>query len=291
MYKFIQPTARVLGSGALALALAAGGSSAFGSESAQAAFNRALEAFGARQQMADPLPDIEPGLAVEVQDLVMMNLAPDYGGVVGYWWSVASSQEMVVSSLLENMFTSSGATLDLAAGAEQVAHLGWMLRVRPQGIGTVDEAAPWYESFSELIPAVVIRDRLLAPEQKGDWSAMTITNAGVRYLVLGMPWQFGKEEGATLLGARLEALLADNAGEKLAEASVLFAARDASGMINELRAKLSARGRFLRGSDLLWLGPTGPGVSLGVTGRLSADFSTLLGQRRIVFAIRSPDST
>ena len=141
MYKFIQPTARVLGSGALALALAAGGSSAFGSESAQAALNQALEAFGARQQMADPLPDIEPGLAVEVQDLVMMNLAPDYGGVVGYWWSVLSSQEIVVSSLLENMFTSSGATLDLAAGAEQVAHLGWMLRVRPQGIGTMDEAA------------------------------------------------------------------------------------------------------------------------------------------------------
>ena len=291
MYKFIQPTARVLGSGALALALAAGGSSALGSESAQAALNQALEAFGARQQMAHPLPDIEPGLAVEVQDLVMMNLAPDYGGVVGYWWSVASSQEMVVSSLLENMFTSSGATLDSVAGVEQVAYLGWMLRVRPQGIGTMDEASPWYESFSELIPAVVIRDRLLAPEQKGDWSAMTITNAGVRYLVLGMPWQLGKEEGVTLLGARLEALLADNAGEKLAEASVIFAARDASGMINELRAKLSARGRFLRDSDLLWLGPTGPGVSLGVTGRLSADFSTPLGQRRIVFAIRSPDST
>ena len=100
MYKFIQPTARVLVSGALALALAAGGSSAFGSESAQAALNQALEAFGARQQTADPFPDIEPGLAVEVQDLVMMNLAPDYGGVVGFWWSIAWSRGLVGAARL-----------------------------------------------------------------------------------------------------------------------------------------------------------------------------------------------
>jgi len=291
VYKLIQRTARGLGSGALALALASGGLSAFGSESGQAALSQALEAFGSRQQMAEPLPEIAPGLAVEVQDLVMMNLAPDYGGVVGYWWSVASNQEVVVSSLLENMFTSSGATLDLSGGADQVAHLGWMLRVGQKGIGVMDEATPWHEFFSELIPAVVIRDRLLTPEQKGDWSAMTMINTGVRYIVMGMPWQITKEKGVALFGAPLEALLADHSGQKLAGATAVSTTRDTSGMINQLRERLSARGRFLRGSDLVWLGPTGPGVPLGETGRLSADFGTPLGQRRIVFAIRSPGST
>ena len=289
MYKLIYPVSGVLGFGMLALVLAAGAPSAFGSEGGQAAVSQALEAFESRQQMVNPLPAIEPGLAVEVQDLVMMNLAPDYGGVAGYWWSVASDQEIVVSSLLENMFTSSGATLELGGGAEQVAHLGWMLRVRPQGIGTTDEATPWYEFFSELIPAVVIRDRLLTPEQRGDWSAMTMVNTGVRYLVLGMPWQIAKEEGATLLGARLEGLLADPAGNRLAEGTVVSAGREASSVIKALRAKLSARGRFLRGLDLVWLGPTGSGVPLGMTGRVSAEFSTPLGQHRIVFAIRAAD--
>ena len=161
----------------------------------------------------------------------------------------------------------------------------------PQGIGAMDEATPWYESFSELIPTVVIRDRLLAAAQKGDWSAMTMINTGVRYLVLGMPWQITKEERATLFGAPLEALLADDAEKKLAEASILSAGGKGSGRINQLQERLFARGRLLRGSDLVWLGPTGSGVPLGEVGRLTANFSSPLGQRRIVFALRSPDST
>ena len=291
MYKIRYPIVRVLGSAALVLAIATGASSASGSEIGQAAVDQALEAFQSRQQMVHLLPQIDPDLAVEVQDLVIMNLAPDYGRVAGYLWSVASNQDMVVSCLLENMFTSSGATLDLSVGADQVAHLGWMLRVGKKGIGAMDEVTPWHESFSELIPTVVIRDKLLASEQKGDWSAMTMINTGVRYIVMGMPWQIRKEDGVTLFGAPLEALLEDNSGQKLTGATAVYTTRDMSGVINLLRERLSARGRLLRSADLLWLGPTGPGVSLGVTGRLSADFSTLLGQRRIVFAIRSPDST
>ena len=290
MYKLSYPIVRVLGSGALALVIATGAPWASGSEIGQAAVDQALEAFQSRQQMVHLLPQIDPDLAVEVQDLVTMNLAPDYGGVAGYWWSVASNQDMVVSCLLENMFTSSGATLDLSRGADQVAHLGWMLRVGQKGIGAMDEATPWHESFSELIPTVVIRDELLASEQEGDWSAMTMNNTGVRYIVMGMPWQITKEEGVTLFGGPLEALLADHSGEKLAGARAVSTTRDMSGMINQLREKLSARGRLLRSADLVWLGPTGSGVALSGTERLSADFSTPLGQRRIVFAIRSAGS-
>ncbi|HCL93272.1 MAG TPA: hypothetical protein DIC24_01485 [Gammaproteobacteria bacterium] len=271
--------------------IATGAPLASGSEIGQAAVDQALEAFQSRQQMVHLLPEIDPDLAVEVQDLVMMNLAPDYGGVAGYWWTLASNRDMVLSCLLENMFTSSGATLDLSGGAEQVAYLGWMLRVGQKGIGAMDEVTPWHESFSELIPTVVIRDKLLASEQKGDWSAMTMINTGVRYIVMGLPWQITKEEGATLFGVPLEALLADNSGQKLAGAMAVSTTRDTSRMINQLRERLSSRGRLLRSADLVWLGPTGSGVALGETERLSADFSTPLGQRRIVFAIRSPGST
>ena len=47
--------------------------------------------------MVHLLPQIDPDLAVEVQDLVIMNLAPDYGACGEVLWSVASNQDMVVS--------------------------------------------------------------------------------------------------------------------------------------------------------------------------------------------------
>ena len=292
MYKLIYPTTSYFRATAraLLLVLVIASGSAFGSEKGQGALNQALEAFNTRQQMADPLPEMETGLAVEVQDLLVMNLAPDYGGVVGYLCSAAADQEMVVSVLLENMFTSSGATLDTAQGSEQTVQLGWMLRVRPEGIEIVDAASPWYEYFSELIPVVIVRDSLLGQEQQGDWSAMTMVNAGVRYLVLGMPWTIAKGEGAAILATPLEAMLMDNGGKTLAKGSSLSGDREALGVIKELRAKLSARGRSLRASDLVLLGPMGSGATLGAVGRLTAKFSTPLGDRRIVFAARSPDS-
>jgi len=292
VYKIIYPTASYVRATArallLGLVMAAG--SAFGSEKGQGALNQALEAFTTRQQMADPLPEMEAGLAVEVQDLLVMNLAPDYGGVVGYLCSAAADQEMVVAALLENMFTSSGATLDTAPGSEQTVQPGWMLRVRPEGIETVDAASPWYEYFSELIPVVIVRDSLLRQEQQGDWSAMTMVNAGVRYLVLGMPWTITEGEGAAILAAPLEVMLMDNEGKTLAKGSSLSGGREALSVIKELRAKLAARGRSLRASDLVLLGPMGSGAPLGAVGRLTAEFSTPLGDRRIVFAARSPDS-
>ena len=292
MYKVIHPTASYFRATArallLGLVMAAG--LAFGSEKGQGALNQALEAFTTRQQMADPLPEMEAGLAVEVQDLLVMNLAPDYGGVVGYLCRAAADQEMVVAALLENMFTSSGATLDTAPGSEQTVQPGWMLRVRPEGIETVDAASPWYEYFSELIPVVIVRDSLLRQEQQGDWSAMTMVNAGVRYLVLGMPWTITEGEGAAILAAPLEAMLMDNEGKTLAKGSSLSGGREALSVIKELRATLGARGRSLRASDLVLLGPMGSGAPLGAVGRLTAEFSTPLGDRRIVFAARSPDS-
>ena len=292
MYKLIYPTTSYFRATApaLLLVLVIASGSAFGSEKGQGALNQALEAFNTRQQMADPLPEMEAGLAVEVQDLLVMNLAPDYGGVAGYLFSAAADQEMVVSVLLENMFTSSGATLDTAKGSEQIVQLGWMLRVRPEGIETVDAASPWYEYFSELIPAVIVRDSLLTQEQQGDWSAMTMVNAGVRYLVLGMPWVIAKGQGAVILTAPLEAMLMDNRGKTLAKGSSLSVDREALSVIKELRTKLSARGRSLRASDLVLLGPMGSGAQFGAVGRLTAEFSTPLGDRRIVFASRSPDS-
>ncbi|MCP4951254.1 MAG: hypothetical protein GY922_05340, partial [Proteobacteria bacterium] len=51
-----------------------------GANAGQEALEQTLEAFTARQKMTALLPELNAGVAIEVQDLLLMKLAPDYGG-------------------------------------------------------------------------------------------------------------------------------------------------------------------------------------------------------------------
>ena len=252
----------------------------------QEALAQALASFTAREQMASPLPDLGASLAIEIQDLLVLNLAPDYGGVAGYLCERAGDGETVVAPLLENMFTSSGATLYEAQGADQIVQLGLLVRVRPEAIPEADAASSLQGYFSELIPAVIVRDQLLSKEQTNDWAAMTAVNAGVRYLVLGEPWPIPPSAGVDILSASLEATLTDKAGEALTEGKGLAGNQKAGHAVLELQQRLASRGRTLRAGELLSLGPVGPAVVLGGIGRVTARFRTALGKAQIVFALR-----
>ena len=119
----------------------------------QEVLEQTLESFAERQKMTTLLPQLDASVAIEVQDLLLMNLAPDYGGVAGYLCELAADGRTVVAPVLENMFTSSGATLYGAKGSEQSVQLGWLLRVRGEVAGNVGAAPSVHGYFSELIPA------------------------------------------------------------------------------------------------------------------------------------------
>ena len=261
-----------------------------GANAGQEALDQTLEAFTARQKMTTLLPELNASVALEVQDLLLMNLAPDYGGVAGYLCELAADGRTVVAPVLENMFTSSGATLDGATGSEQSAQLGWLLRVRGEAVGSVGTAPSVHEYFSELIPAVIVRDRLLREEQQDLWAALTVVNAEVRYLILGTPWSISETGGDEFLNGPMEAGLVDRGGEILTSGVGLLGNRELLSAVTELQELLAARGRTLRGGDLVLLSPVGPDVVLGAIGRVTAYFRTTLGERRIVFAMRSPGS-
>ena len=259
-------------------------------DAGQEALEQTLESFAARQKMTTLLPQLNASVAIEVQDLLLMNLAPDYGGVAGYLCELAADGRTVVAPVLENMFTSSGATLYGAKGSEQSAQLGWLLRVRGEVAGNVGTAPSVHGYFSELIPAVIVRDRLLREKQQNLWAALTVVNAGVRYLILGAPWSISESDGGELLNGLMEAGLVDRGGEILTSGVGLLGNREPLSAVAELQELLAARGRTLRAGDLVSLGPVGPAVALGGIGRVTARFSTVLGGRRIVFAMRPPAS-
>ena len=250
------------------------------------ALARALASFVTREQMASRLPELGASLAIEIQDLLALNLAPDYGAVAGYLCERAGDGETVVALLLENMFTSSGATLYGAKGSDQAVQLGLLVRVRSEAIGDADAASSLQAHFSELIPAVIVRDQLLSKEQTNDWAAMTAVNTGVRYLVLGEPWPIPPSAVADFLSAPLEATLTDKAGEALTEGKGLAGTQKARHAVWELQQRLASRGRTLRVGELLSLGPVGPAVVLSGIGRVTANFRTALGEGQIVFALR-----
>jgi 2-keto-4-pentenoate hydratase len=252
----------------------------------QEALARALASFATREQMASPLPELGASLAIEIQDLLALNLAPDYGAVAGYLCEQADDGETVVALLLENMFTSSGATLDGAKGSDQAVQLGLLVRVRSEAIGVADAASSLQTHFSELIPAVIVRDQLLSKEQTNDWAAMTAVNTGVRYLVLGEPWPIAPSAVADFLSAPLEATLTNKAGEVLTKGKGLAGNQKARHAVWVLQQRLASRGRTLRAGELLSLGPVGPAVVLSGIGRVTANFRTALGEGQIVFALR-----
>ena len=279
-------TRRFLAFGVLFL----GAISIVSADAGQEALEQTLESFAARQKMTTLLPQLNASVAIEVQDLLLMNLAPDYGGVAGYLCELAADGRTVVAPVLENMFTSSGATLYGAKGSEQSAQLGWLLRVRGEVDGNVGAAPSVHGYFSELIPAVIVRDRLLREKQQNLWAALTVVNAGVRYLILGAPWSISESDGGELLNGLMEAGLIDRGGEILTKGLGLLGNREPLSAVAELQELLAARGRTLRAGDLVSLGPVGRTVALGGIGRVTARFSTVLGGRRIVFAMRPPAS-
>ena len=267
-----------------------GATSIAGADAGQEALEQAIESFTARQKMTTLLPELNASVAIEVQDLLLMKLAPDYGGVAGYLCELAGDGQTVVAPVLENMFTSSGATLYGAMGSEQSAQLGWLLRVRGGAVGGVGPARSIHGYFSQLIPAVLVRDRLLREEQQDLWAALTVVNAGARYLVLGAPWPISEAGGVGFLSSPMEAGLADRGGEILTNGYGLLRNREPLSAVTELQELLAARGRTLRARDLVSLGSVGSAVVLEGVGRLTARFSTVLGERRIVFALRPPGS-
>jgi 2-keto-4-pentenoate hydratase len=273
---------------ALALALASG---LFLSTSAQAnpaqeALALVLKAYVDRQRLAGPLPDLAISKAIEVQDLLMMNLAPDYGSVAGYQRDSGTDGALLSTVLLENMFTTSGATLHRARDSNPSVELELLVRVGSERINKADTLAAVAAQISEVLPAVEVRDQLLMATQGLNSAALIAINGGVRYLVLGRPLVVPSSITVDDWAGVFAAHLFQKDGKTVSHGSGLVTGTNPLQAVLELKQLLQKRGRFLKAGDLLALGSIGLAVEPDTNGRFEASFETPFGSGRVVFALR-----
>ena len=253
---------------------------------AQETLALALKAYVERQRLAGPLPNLAISKAIEVQDFLMMNLAPDYGSVAGYQRDSGADGALFSAVLLENMFTSSGATLHRARDSNLSVELELLIRVGSKQINKAETLAAVAAQISEVLPAVEVRDQLLVATQRFDSAALIAINGGVRYLVLGRPIVVPSSITADDWAGAFAAHLFQNDGKTVSHGSGLVTGTDPLEAVLELKQLLQKRGRFLKAGDLLALGSIGLAVEPDTNGRFEASFETPFGIGRVVFALR-----
>ncbi len=245
-----------------------------------------LKAYVERHRLAGPLPNLAISKAIEVQDFLMMNLAPDYGPVAGYQRDSAAGGALFSAVLLENMFTSSGATLHRARECNPSVELELLIRVGSKRINEAETLAAVAAQISEVLPAVEVRDQLLVATQRFDSAALIAINGGVRYLVLGRPIVVPSSITVDDWAGAFTAHLFQNDGKTVSHGSGLVTGTDPLQAVLELKQLLQKRGRFLKAGDLLALGSIGLAVEPDTNGRFEASFETPFGSGRVVFALR-----
>ena len=216
----------------------------------------------------------------------MMNLAPDYGSVAGYQRDSGTDGALLSTVLLENMFTTSGATLHRARDSNPSVELELLVRVGSERINKADTLAAVAAQISEVLPAVEVRDQLLVATQRLDSAALIAINGGVRYLVLGRPLVVPSSITVDDWAGVFAAHLFQKDGKTVSHGSGLVTGTDPLQAALELKQLLQKRGRFLKAGDLLALGSIGPAVEPDTNGRFEASFETPFGSGRVVFALR-----
>ena len=253
-------------------------------------FHEAREAFVERKKLKSPLSDIDLKTAIEIQDLLMLDVAAEFGSTAGYFQALTPGGRPLLGVLLENMFTSTGATVVAANSADLQLAPAWVLRLGSINSTTVSQASEVDDLASitsELIPAVLIRDDLMGEPNSEAITSQTAVNLGIRYVVMGHPISLSGHGGLQAVSGTLNATLLDSDGVTLSEGDRLTpdGAR-ISLLIRKIAGGLKARGRQLRANDLIILGSAGPVAVLNDSPRVVGRFEAGAETRKIVLAIK-----
>ena len=253
-------------------------------------FHEAREAFVERKKLKSPLSDIDLKTAIEIQDLLMLDVAAEFGSTAGYFQALTPGGRPLLGVLLENMFTSTGATVVASNSADLQLAPAWVLRLGSINSTTVSQASEVDDLASitsELIPAVLIRDDLMGEPNSEAITSQTAVNLGIRYVVMGHPISLSGHGGLQAVSGTLNATLLDSDGVTLSEGDRLTpdGAR-ISLLIRKIAGGLKARGRQLRANDLIILGSAGPVAVLNQSPRVVGRFEAGAETRKIVLAIR-----
>lgn len=253
-------------------------------------FREAREAFVERKNLISPLSDIDLKTAIEIQDLLMLDVAAEFGSTAGYFRERTPAGKPLLGVLLENMFTSTGATVASSNSANLQLAPAWVLRIGSTNGTTraeVSEDDARASFFSELIPAVLIRDDLMSEPNPEAITSQTAVNLGIRFVVMGHPISLSGQGGLQTVSGTLNATLLNSDGVTLSEGNGLTPdGAHVALLIRKIASDLKARGRQLRANDLIILGSAGPVTVLNQSPRVVGRFEAGAETRKIVLAIR-----
>ncbi len=213
---------------------------------------------------------LDDGQAQEVQRMVVLSLRPRWGEVVGYKAALTSPaarqrfgiEEPVLGVLMENMFTTTGSTIDLDSGVRLVLEADLMVRIGSDAINGATTEIEALAALDEVIPYVEIPDLMFAPDVELTAADVVAINAGARIGVVGTPVSVAElpNREDALSSIAVTVIDADGNTRIAGDGSMLLG--------NPLRAvlwirdRLAQRGIALKSGDLLSLGSMGPPLIL-----------------------------
>lgn len=243
---------------------------------------RSAAAYGSLAPIAEA-SGVDIGEAERIQRMLVLNLRPRFGEVVGYKAALTSpavQQRFGVSRpltgvLLENMFTSTGSIIDRDAAVRPVLEIDLLVRVGDERINEAASREQVLAALSEVIPFVEVPDLMYASDVAIGAADIVAINAGARLGVAGVPVPLAGMSDAAERLAAFTAEMVDGEGRVLASGRGSALMGHPLDAVLWLKNDLGRQGYRLKTGNLLSLGGIGPPVPLEGLKRVTATYRGL----------------
>ena len=207
-------------------------------------------------------PELSLEQAEEVQKLLILTLRPQWGEIVGYKAGLTAKpaqqrfgvEQPVSGVFLENMFTSTGSTIDSNAGVNLLLEADLLVRVKDDSFNQASNAAEALSGLSQVIPFLEIPDLMFAKDVALSGSNIIAINVGARYGVMGAPIALDTLDDAVTRLKNFQVQLEDENGHEIGSGKGEALMGHPLTAAIWLRDSLKRQGIELKAGDLLSLG-------------------------------------
>ncbi|MFT5114689.1 MAG: 2-keto-4-pentenoate hydratase [Parasphingorhabdus sp.] len=224
--------------------------------------------------------------AEEVQRLLVLTLRPEYGDVVGYkagLTSRAAQQQFSVSEpvtgvFFENMFTSTGSTIDSSTGVRLLLEADLLVRVKDETFNKATNHPQALAGLSQVIPFLEIPDIMFGKDVPLSGASIVSINVGSRYGVMGSPVDLADLDDAIERLASFTVVMKNELDEEIGVGKGQALMGHPLTAALWLRDSLKRQGITLKPGDLLSLGGMTRPMPLAGLKRVKAVYSGLAQQ-------------
>ncbi len=233
-------------------------------------------------------PLVEEGAASDAvcaRDLVIEQLIPVHGAIVGWKAGLTSPQaqaafgvtEPVLGALLKDMLLKDGAVVDASARIRPLFEADLVVEIADEGVMDARTHEEVLQHIRGVRPFLELPALLMSPDRKLDGAVVTSMNVGAWRGVLGDLIEIPSgPEGVEML-ANLTARVTDAEGEVLSEAPGKAVLGNPLQAVIWVAGQLEAQGRTLSPGSLVSVGSIGPLHPMKAGGAATVTYEGLPG--------------